>query len=41
MRGIKTSMLAVGLLVFAGNAGAIDLGVISRDGGYEYRHPSA
>ena len=41
MRGIKTSMLAVGLLVFAGNAGAIDLGGISRDGGYEYRHPSA
>jgi len=41
MRGIKTSILAVGLLAFAGNAGAIDLGVISRDGGYEYRHPSA
>jgi len=41
MRGLKTSILAVGLLAFAGNAGAIDLGVISRDGGYEYRHPSA
>ena len=41
MRGIKTSILAVSLLAFAGNAGAIDLGVISRDGGYEYRHPSA
>jgi chemotaxis protein MotB len=41
MRGIKTSILAASLLAFAGNAGAIDLGVISRDGGYEYRHPSA
>ncbi len=41
MRGIKTSILAVSMLAFAGNAGAIDLGVISRDGGYEYRHPSA
>jgi chemotaxis protein MotB len=41
MRGIKTSILAVSLLAFAGNAGAIDLGVISHDGGYEYRHPSA
>jgi chemotaxis protein MotB len=41
MRGITTSILAVGLLAIAGNAGALDLGVISRDGGYEYRHPSA
>src|SRR4249920_1571739 len=41
MRGITTSILAVGLLAIAGNAGAIDLGMISRDGGYEYRHPSA
>jgi len=41
MRGIKAVSLAVGLLAFAGNAGAVDLGVISNDGGYEYRHPSA
>ncbi len=41
MRLFKTAVLAASLLAFAGNAGAIDLGVISRDGGYEYRHPSA
>jgi chemotaxis protein MotB len=41
MRLFKTAVLAACLLAFAGNAGAIDLGVISRDGGYEYRHPSA
>ncbi len=41
MRLFKTAVLAASLLALAGNAGAIDLGVISRDGGYEYRHPSA
>jgi chemotaxis protein MotB len=41
MSGIKTSILAVSLLAFAGTAGAVDLGAICCDGGYEYRHPSA
>ena len=41
MRGIKTSILTVSLLAFAGTAGAVDWSVIARDGGYEYRHPSA
>jgi chemotaxis protein MotB len=41
MRGIKTWILAVSLLAFAGNAGAVELGAICCDGGYEYRHPSA
>jgi chemotaxis protein MotB len=37
----KTAVLATGLLASASYASALDLGVISRDGGYEYRHPSA
>lgn len=41
MRGTKTSIMAMTLLAFAGNAGAIDLNGICCDGGYEYRHPSA
>ncbi len=41
MRGIKTAILTVSLLAFAGNAGAVELGAICCDGGYEYRHPSA
>jgi chemotaxis protein MotB len=41
MRGITTPVLTVSLLAFAGTAGAIDLGAICCDGGYEYRHPSA
>jgi chemotaxis protein MotB len=39
MMGMRTSILALSLLAFAGNAGAID--AICCDGGYEYRHPSA
>jgi chemotaxis protein MotB len=38
MRGVKTSILAVSLLAFAGPAGAVDFSPISADGGYEYRH---
>jgi len=41
MRGVTIPILAVSLLAFAGTAGAIDLGEICCDGGYEYRHPSA
>ena len=41
MRGIKTSILAVSVLAFAGTAGAVDWSAICCDGGYEYRHPSA
>ncbi len=41
MKGITTSILALSLLAFAGTAGAIDLGEICCDGGFEYRHPSA
>jgi chemotaxis protein MotB len=40
MRGIKTSILAVSMLAIAGNVGALDIGEICCDGGYEYRHPS-
>jgi chemotaxis protein MotB len=40
MRGIKTSILAVSVLAFAGTAGAVDWTAICCDGGYEYRHPS-
>jgi chemotaxis protein MotB len=40
MRGIKTSILAVSVLAFAGTAGAVDWAAICCDGGYEYRHPS-
>jgi len=41
MRGIKTSILTMSLLAFAGTAGAVEWGAICCDGGYEYRHPSA
>ena len=41
MRGMKTSILALSLLAFAGTAGAIDINGICCDGGFEYRHPSA
>jgi chemotaxis protein MotB len=41
MRGIKTSILAVSVLAFAGTVGAVDLKAICCDGGYEYRHPNA
>lgn len=41
MRGITTPVLTLSLLAFGGAAGAIDLGGICCDGGYEYRHPSA
>ena len=41
MRLFKTAVLATGLLAFASNAAALDLGAICCDGGYEYRHPSA
>jgi chemotaxis protein MotB len=41
MRGIKTSILAVSVLAFAGTAGAVDWTAICCDGGYEYRHPNA
>jgi chemotaxis protein MotB len=41
MRGIKTSILAVSVLAFAGTVGAVDLKGICCDGGYEYRHPNA
>jgi chemotaxis protein MotB len=40
MRGIKTSILALSVLAFAGTAGAVDWTAICCDGGYEYRHPS-
>jgi chemotaxis protein MotB len=40
MRGIKTLILAVSVLAFAGTAGAVDWSAICCDGGYEYRHPS-
>ncbi len=40
MRGIKKTILTMSLLAFAGTAGAVDWSVISKDGGYEYRHPS-
>ena len=38
MRGIKTSIIAVSLLAFAGNAAAVDWSAICCDGGYEYRN---
>jgi chemotaxis protein MotB len=42
MRGIKTSILAVSVLAFAGTAGAVDWwSPNTGDGAYEYRHPSA
>jgi chemotaxis protein MotB len=41
MKQMKTAILAMSLLAFAGNAEAIDLNGICCDGGYEYRHPSA
>jgi chemotaxis protein MotB len=41
MRGLKISILAVGLLAVAGAAGADEWSAICCDGGYEYRHPSA
>ena len=40
MRGIKTSIMGMTLLAFAGTAGAVDWSGICCDGGYEYRHPS-
>jgi chemotaxis protein MotB len=40
MKAMKISVLTVSMLAFAGNAGAVDLGSICCDGGYEYRHPS-
>lgn len=40
MRGVKASVLALSLLAGTGTAGAVDWSVISKDGGYEYRHPS-
>ena len=41
MRGIKTSILALSLLAFAGAAEAVDWSAICCEGGFEYRHPSA
>ena len=41
MNAMKIFVLAVSMLAIAGNAGAIDLGAICCDGGFEYRHPSA
>jgi chemotaxis protein MotB len=41
MNAVKTSVLALSLLAFASNAGAIDINGICCDGGFEYRHPSA
>jgi len=38
MRGLKTSIIAFGLLAFAGNAAAVDWSAICCDGGYEYRN---
>ena len=38
MRGLKTSIIAFGLLTFAGNAAAVDWSAICCDGGYEYRN---
>ena len=41
MQSAKVAVLAASMLALAGNAGAIDLGSICCDGGYEYRHPSS
>jgi chemotaxis protein MotB len=41
MKTMKISVLALSLLTFAGNAGAVDWTAICCDGGYEYRHPNA
>src|SRR5690348_8062624 len=38
MRGLKTSIVAFGLLAFTGNAAAVDWSAICCDGGYEYRN---
>ena len=38
MRGLKTSIVAFGLLAFAVNAAAVDWSAICCDGGYEYRN---
>ncbi len=40
MKVVKTSVLALSLLAFAGTAGAVDMTAICCDGGYEYRHPT-
>ncbi len=41
MKVMKISVMALSMLAIAGNAGAVDLGSICCDGGYEYRHPTA
>jgi len=41
MQVLKRSVLTVGILAIAGNAGAFDVGSICCDGGFEYRHPNA
>lgn len=41
MKPIQTTILAISLVAFAGNASAIDWNAICCDGGYEYRHPNA
>ncbi len=40
MKAMKMFVLAVSMLAIAGKAGAVDLGAICCDGGYEYRHPT-
>jgi len=41
MKAVKSSVLTLSLLAFAGNASAIDWNGICCDGGFEYRHPTS